>query len=206
MNMDEDAKGLKLGQKFVKLWRKFLRSKGSGSHYTPNNQTQPADLCNGHTFSRTTSLPATTRFKEVQYLHTVQTKASANFLNLLGRTKRHIGRQLSCRNSSFVEGLQEKKTQYPPKDVPKDQKTQHPPKDVPKGSVPVYVGDEQEEQTCFVIPILYFNHPFFLHLLEETQHVYGFDNKGVLTIPCQVSDFEYLRWLIERESAINRGI
>lgn len=193
MNMDEDVKGLKLGQKFVKLWRKFLPSKSSGSHYTPNNQTQPADLCNGYTFSRTTSLPATTRFEEAQYLHTVQTKASANFLNLLGRTKRHIGRQLSCRNSSFVEGLQEKKTQYPPKDVP-------------KGSVAVYVGDEQEEQTRFVIPILYFNHPLFLHLLEETKHVYGFDNNGVLTIPCQVSDFEYLRWLIERESAINHGI
>lgn len=193
MNMDEEAKGLKLGQKFVKLWRKVLRSKGSGSHYTPNNQTQLTDLCNGHTFSRTTSLPATTRFGEVQCLHTGQTKASANFLNLLGRTKRHIGRQLSCRNSSFVEGLQEKKSQCPPKDVP-------------KGFVAIYVGDEQEEQTRFVIPILYFSHPLFLHLLEETEHVYGFDNKGVLTIPCQVSDFEYLQWLIERESAINRGI
>lgn len=193
MNMDEEAKGLKLGQKFVKLWRKVLRSKGSGSHYTPNNQTQLTDLCNGHTFSRTTSLPATTRFGEVQCLHTGQTKASANLLNLLGRTKRHIGRQLSCRNSSFVEGLQEKKSQCPPKDVP-------------KGFVAIYVGDEQEEQTRFVIPILYFSHPLFLHLLEETEHVYGFDNKGVLTIPCQVSDFEYLQWLIERESAINRGI
>jgi SAUR family protein len=192
MDIDGDAKGLKLRRKFVKLWRKVLRSKGPGSHHTPNNQTQPADLSNGHSFRRATSLPSARQFEEVQSLRIGQIKASGNYSNLLARTKRHIGRSLSCRNSSFVDGVQEKKTQYPPKDVP-------------KGSVAVYVGDGQEEQTRFVIPVLYFNHPLFLHLLEEAEHVYGFDNKGVLTIPCQVSDFEYLRWLIDRENAINRG-
>lgn len=182
--MDGDGKGLKLQRKFVKLCRKFLRSKGSGSHYTPKNQTQPADLSNGQSLTRSTSLPATTRFEEVHCLRTGQIKASGNGLNLLARTKRHIGRHLSCRNSSFVEPEeQEKKTHHPP-----------------KGSVAVYVGDEQlEEQTRFVVPVVYLNHPLFLHLLEEAEHVYGFDNKGVLTIPCQVSDFEYLQWIIERE-------
>lgn len=184
--MDGDCKGFKLQRKFVKLCRKFLRSKGSGSHYTPDNQTQPADLSNGQCLSRLTSLPATTRFEEVHCLRTGQIKASGNGLNLRARTKRHIGRYLSCRNFSFVAEEQGKKTQYPPKDVP-------------KGSVAVYVGDEQEEQTRFVVPVVYLNHPLFLHLLEEAEHLYGFDNKGVLTIPCQVSDFEYLQWIIERE-------
>jgi len=191
MDMDGNAMGLKLGCKLVKLWKKNLHSKRLGSHYTPNDQPQPGNLSKGHSFSRATSLHSITRSKRIQCLGKCRIKASGNCLNLLTRTKRHIGRHLSWRKSSFVKGAQEKKTQYLPKDVP-------------KGSVAVYVGDEQEEQTRFVIPILYFNHPLFLHLLEEAESVYGFCNKGILTIPCQVSDFEYLRWLIEREGAMNR--
>lgn len=193
MDIDGGAKGLKLQRKLVKLWKKIMHSKRLGSHYTPNDQPQPANLSNGHSFSRTTYLPAIRRFKRIQCLGRCRIKASGNCLNLLVRTKRHIGRNLSWRKFRFLKGAREKKTQYPPKDVP-------------KGSVAVYVGDEQEQQTRFVIPILYFNHPLFLHLLEEAEPVYGFCKRGVLTIPCQVSDFEYLRWLIEREKATNPGI
>jgi len=50
--MDGNAKGLKLGCKLVKLWKKILHSKRLGSHYTPHDQPQPANLSNGHSLSR----------------------------------------------------------------------------------------------------------------------------------------------------------
>jgi SAUR family protein len=193
MDMDVDAKGLKLKRKFVKLWRKVVQSKRSGSHFTPNNETEWVDTC-----SRETSLPVITSpsvhsdlsekdEEQVHCLHTGHGEASGSCSNLLVRTKRHIVRHFSSRRIGFVEE--------------NEKKSGNPPKDVPKGFVAVYVGDGQEEQTRFVIPVFYFNHPLFLHLLEETEHVYGFNQKGVFTIPCQVSDFEYLQWLIDRERA-----
>lgn len=182
MDMDVDAKGLKLKRKVVKLWKTVLQSKCSGSHCTQNNQTQWADAS-----SRETSLPGITS-PSVHCLHTGHSfEASSSCSKLLARTKRHISRHFSSRRIGFVED--------------NERKNGNPPKDVPKGFVAVYVGDAQEEQTRFVIPIFYFNHPLFLHLLEETEHVYGFNQKGVFTIPCQVSDFEYLQWLIDRECA-----
>lgn len=183
---EADDKFLKLGCKFIKLWRKFVLCKGSRSHYS--------DICHSHSVAQKTPLranaaasvhPDLSGQKEDQYLRTRHLKSYGSASNLVARTKRHIGRHLSCRYISFLEA-HEKKSAYPPKDVP-------------KGFLAVYVGDSQEEQTRFVIPVCYFNHPLFLHLLQEAEHVYGFHQKGVFTIPCQVSDFEYLQWLIERE-------
>lgn len=162
MEMDLEAKGLKLGHKFVKLWRKIVQSKRSQDL---NVQEEG----------------------QVHCLQTGHSETSRTRSNLLGRTKRHILRRFSSRRIGFVEDI--------------EKKSGNPPKDVPKGFVAIYVGDSQEEQTRFVIPVFYFNHPLFLHLLEETEQVYGFNQKGVFTIPCQVSDFEYLQWLIDREHA-----
>jgi SAUR family protein len=193
--MEADAKGLKVRRKFIKLWREFVLCKGSRSHYTPNNQIHGSDTSQSHSLSQETLLRANTPTAhpdlsgqdEDQCLRTGHIKPYGSCSNLLARTKRHICRHLSCRYGSFVEK--------------NDKKNGYPPKDVPKGFLAVYVGDAQEEQTRFVIPVCYFNHPLFLHLLQEAEHVYGFHQKGVFTIPCQVSDFEYLQWLIERESA-----
>eukprot|EP01018_Ginkgo_biloba_P010686 Gb_31890 [translate_table: standard] len=67
---------------------------------------------------------------------------------------------------------------------------------VPKGCVPVDVGEEQQR---FVIPIGYLYHPFIVDLLIETENTFGYDQKGPLRIPCDVGDFEQLKWLIDRE-------
>lgn len=184
MDMDVDTcKGLKVKLKFVKLWKKVLQSKGSGSDFSQKNQAQCVDANSG----QETFLPVITS-PSVHCLHTGHCEAaSSSCSNLLARTKRHISRHFSSRRIGFVEQI--------------EKKNGNPPKDVPKGFVAVYVGDAQEEPTRFVIPVFYFNHPLFLHLLEETEHVYGFNQKGVFTIPCQVSDFEYLQWLIDRERA-----
>lgn len=72
-------------------------------------------------------------------------------------------------------------------------------KDVPKGCVAMYVGTEGEEQQRFVIPVVYVNHPLFEKLLKEAEEEYGFEQKGTITIPCHVSDFQYVQGQINEE-------
>jgi SAUR family protein len=47
-------------------------------------------------------------------------------------------------------------------------------KDVPKGCVVMCMGSEVEQQQCFVIPVVYVNHPLFEKLLKEAKEEYGF--------------------------------
>jgi SAUR family protein len=58
---------------------------------------------------------------------------------------------------------------------------------VPEGHVPVYVGDEMER---FVVSAELLNHPIFVKLLNKSAQEYGYEQKGVLRIPCHVLVFE----------------
>ncbi|XP_009361828.2 auxin-responsive protein SAUR72 [Pyrus x bretschneideri] len=58
---------------------------------------------------------------------------------------------------------------------------------VPEGHVPVYVGDEMER---FVVSAELLNHPVFVELLNKSAQEYGYEQKGVLRIPCHVIVFE----------------
>lgn len=58
---------------------------------------------------------------------------------------------------------------------------------VPEGHVPVYVGDEMER---FVVSAELLNHPVFIGLLNRSAQEYGYEQKGVLQIPCHVLVFE----------------
>ncbi|KAL9409918.1 hypothetical protein AB3S75_048191 [Citrus x aurantiifolia] len=60
-------------------------------------------------------------------------------------------------------------------------------KPVPEGHVPVYVGDEMER---FVVSAELLNHPVFIGLLNKSAQEYGYEQKGVLRIPCHVLVFE----------------
>ncbi|KAJ4705811.1 Auxin-responsive protein [Melia azedarach] len=60
-------------------------------------------------------------------------------------------------------------------------------KPVPGGHVPVYVGDEMER---FVVSAELLNHPVFVGLLNKSAQEYGYEQKGVLHIPCHVLVFE----------------
>ncbi|KAF6139836.1 hypothetical protein GIB67_009683 [Kingdonia uniflora] len=64
-----------------------------------------------------------------------------------------------------------------------------PPPDVPKGYLAVYVGPELRR---FIIPTSYLSHTVFKVLLEKAEEEFGFDNKGALTIPCEIETFKYL--------------
>ncbi|PON38536.1 Small auxin-up RNA [Parasponia andersonii] len=58
---------------------------------------------------------------------------------------------------------------------------------VPEGHVPVYVGDEMER---FVVSAELLNHPIFVELLNKSAQEYGYEQRGVLRIPCHVLVFE----------------
>ncbi|KAJ6406031.1 hypothetical protein OIU84_009706 [Salix udensis] len=58
---------------------------------------------------------------------------------------------------------------------------------VPKGYLAVGVGEEQKR---FIIPTEYLSHPAFLILLREAEEEFGFQQAGVLRIPCEVAVFE----------------
>ncbi|KAL1300002.1 hypothetical protein HN51_044660 [Arachis hypogaea] len=58
---------------------------------------------------------------------------------------------------------------------------------VPEGHVPVYVGDEMER---FAVSAELLNHPIFVKLLNESAQEYGYDQQGVIRLPCHVIVFE----------------
>ncbi|KAG8365254.1 hypothetical protein BUALT_Bualt18G0085100 [Buddleja alternifolia] len=58
---------------------------------------------------------------------------------------------------------------------------------VPGGHLPVYVGEEMER---FVVSAELLNHPIFVKLLNKSAQEYGYEQKGVLRIPCHVFIFE----------------
>ncbi|KAE8724063.1 Auxin-responsive protein SAUR32 [Hibiscus syriacus] len=79
-------------------------------------------------------------------------------------------------------------------------------RDVPKGCLAIRVGSQGEEQQRFVVPVMYFNHPLFLHLLKEAEDEYGFDQKGTITIPCHVEQFRNVRCLIDSEKPLHHHV
>ncbi|KAJ4954800.1 hypothetical protein NE237_011583 [Protea cynaroides] len=74
----------------------------------------------------------------------------------------------------------------------KDQKA------IPKGYLAIMVGQREEEQQRLVIPVTYFNHPLFIQLLKEAEDEYGFEQKGTITIPCHVEEFQHVQGLIDK--------
>ncbi|XP_012437801.1 auxin-responsive protein SAUR32 [Gossypium raimondii] len=76
-------------------------------------------------------------------------------------------------------------------------------KGVPKGCLAIKVGPKEEEQQRFVVPVLYFNHPLFMQLLKEAEEEYGFEQKGMITIPCHVEEFRNVRGLIDGEKSLH---
>ncbi|GAB2271856.1 Auxin-responsive protein saur32 [Dionaea muscipula] len=71
---------------------------------------------------------------------------------------------------------------------------------VPKGCLAIKVGEGEEHQLQrFVVPVMYFKHPLFLRLLKVAEEVYGFDQKGTITIPCHVDEFRYVQALIDKD-------
>lgn len=64
------------------------------------------------------------------------------------------------------------------------------PIETPKGHLAVYVGESEGDTQRYLVPVIYFNHPLFVKLLEEAEKVYGFNHPGRITLPCGIPEFE----------------
>ncbi|CAJ1972295.1 unnamed protein product [Sphenostylis stenocarpa] len=65
---------------------------------------------------------------------------------------------------------------------------------VPKGYLAVCVGEELKR---FIIPTEYLGHQAFQMLLREAEEEFGFQQTGVLRIPCEVAVFESILKMVE---------
>ncbi|KAF8035110.1 hypothetical protein BT93_C1214 [Corymbia citriodora subsp. variegata] len=75
---------------------------------------------------------------------------------------------------------------------------------VPKGYLAVSIGEELER---FIIPMHYLDHPAFRFLLQEAEEEFGFQQTGVLRIPCDVPVFQNIVKTVEgkKKKAVNCG-
>ncbi|EHA8592055.1 Auxin-responsive protein SAUR40 [Cocos nucifera] len=64
---------------------------------------------------------------------------------------------------------------------------------VPEGYVPVYVGEEMER---FAVRAELLGRPAFVELLRRSAQEYGYDQRGVLRIPCPVPLFRQVLYFL----------
>ncbi|KAK6911185.1 Small auxin-up RNA [Dillenia turbinata] len=67
---------------------------------------------------------------------------------------------------------------------------------VPKGFLAVCVGKELKR---YIIPTEYLGHQAFGLLLREAEEEFGFQQEGVLKIPCEVSVFERILKIVQEK-------
>ncbi|XP_010259870.1 PREDICTED: auxin-responsive protein SAUR72-like [Nelumbo nucifera] len=67
---------------------------------------------------------------------------------------------------------------------------------VPKGYLAVCVGEEMKR---FIIPTEYLSHRAFGILLREAEEEFGFQQEGVLRIPCEVAVFEKILKVVQEK-------
>lgn len=70
---------------------------------------------------------------------------------------------------------------------------------VPKGYLAVSVGEELKR---YIIPTEYLSHRAFHILLREAEEEFGFQQTGVLRIPCEVAVFECILKLVEEKKEL----
>lgn len=70
---------------------------------------------------------------------------------------------------------------------------------VPKGFLAVCVGNELKR---FIIPTEYLGHQAFGILLREAEEEFGFQQEGVLKIPCEVPLFQKILKMVEDKTEV----
>jgi len=64
----------------------------------------------------------------------------------------------------------------------------------PKGYVPVLVGDEAEAEERVLVRVSLLNDPRMSELLENAAQEFGYEQRGILRLPCGA---ERLRWVVD---------
>ncbi|KAJ4792291.1 SAUR-like auxin-responsive protein family [Rhynchospora pubera] len=70
---------------------------------------------------------------------------------------------------------------------------------VPKGCFAVCVGEEMKR---YVVPTEYLSHVAFVDLLREAEEEFGFQQEGVLRIPCEVAVFESVLQVVMKKKEV----
>ncbi|KAK4377707.1 hypothetical protein RND71_004003 [Anisodus tanguticus] len=64
------------------------------------------------------------------------------------------------------------------------------PNDVKEGYFAVFSVNEEEEPKRFIVELHWLTNPSFLKLLKRAEDEYGFEQKGVLEIPCLAAELQ----------------
>ncbi|KMZ62572.1 hypothetical protein ZOSMA_452G00070 [Zostera marina] len=64
----------------------------------------------------------------------------------------------------------------------------------PRGCVPMLVGsvDDKEEKEMILVQIRLLKHPIIRLMLEMSEKEFGYDQKGIINIPCDLAYFKRL--------------
>lgn len=63
------------------------------------------------------------------------------------------------------------------------------PEDVKEGEFAVFAANSETPQR-FVVGLRFLSNPSFLKLLKQAEEEYGFDQEGVLAVPCQPEELQ----------------
>ncbi|TMW81537.1 hypothetical protein EJD97_009075 [Solanum chilense] len=64
------------------------------------------------------------------------------------------------------------------------------PNDVKEGHFAVLSVNSEEEPKRFIVELHWLNNPLFLKLLKQAEDEYGFQQKGVLEVPCRAAELQ----------------
>ncbi|KAG5583001.1 hypothetical protein H5410_053628 [Solanum commersonii] len=64
------------------------------------------------------------------------------------------------------------------------------PNDVKEGHFAVFSVNSEEDPTRFIVELHWLNNPLFLKLLKQAEDEYGFQQKGVLEVPCHAAELQ----------------
>ncbi|KAK6778686.1 hypothetical protein RDI58_025404 [Solanum bulbocastanum] len=64
------------------------------------------------------------------------------------------------------------------------------PNDVKEGHFAVFSVNSEEEPKRFILELHWLNNPLFLKLLKQAEDEYGFQQKGVLEVPCSAAELQ----------------
>ncbi|MCD7473168.1 hypothetical protein HAX54_014805 [Datura stramonium] len=74
------------------------------------------------------------------------------------------------------------------------------PNDVKEGHFAVFTVSPEEEPKRFIVELHWLTNPSFLKLLKQAEHEFGFQQKGVLEVPCSAEELQkILKLKIGRE-------
>ncbi|XP_059298204.1 auxin-responsive protein SAUR72-like [Lycium barbarum] len=100
---------------------------------------------------------------------------------IMGKLKNHL--QLIPKSSRSLEGHVVEFVETP-------RANEEVPNDVKEGYFAVFSVNPEEEPKRFIVELHWLTNPSFLKLLKQAEEEYGFEQKGVLEVPCLAAELQ----------------